>query len=129
MPPFPPSDGQGGVSASQPPPSSSPFQPTSSPLQPPPDNGRLLGIISLIVGIASLPISGCCAIICLPIGLFGMLGGVIGAIFGVLGMRQASRVDEKNPLALWGLIISIVGIVLSLGWFLLSGLAIAMNGL
>lgn len=118
----------GGFAGSSAPPPPDPH-PASPVLPPFPNNGQALGWASLIVGLLSLPIGGCCAFLCAPIGLFGILGGIVGAVLGFLGMRKASEVGQKNVPALIGIIVSIIAVVASIAWFALVGLAIIMDGM
>jgi hypothetical protein len=65
------------------------------------------GVVSLICGIISLP-GGCCCLI-------GWPASVAGVIFGFLGLKSS-----KGNLAKIGIILSIVGLVISIILYILS---------
>jgi hypothetical protein len=75
-----------------------------------PSNG--LGLTSMILGIASIPLA-CC------FGL-GFLPGVAAVVLGFLGKKKADSGEATNRgQAMAGLICGAIGAALSLLWFLL----------
>jgi hypothetical protein len=120
--------GAGGFAGAAAPPPPDPH--TASPVLPPiPNNGQGLGWASLIVGLLSLPIGGCCWIMICPIGPIGLVGGVVGTILGAMGVRKASKLGETNVPALFGLVLSIMAILVALGWIALFGFAIVAESM
>ncbi|MEE6263312.1 DUF4190 domain-containing protein [Plantactinospora sonchi] len=74
-----------------------------------PSGGRdnTFGLISMILGIISLPILLCCS----PLSI---IGGVAAIVLGILGRGKASRGEASNPgQALAGLICGAVAVALS----------------
>jgi len=59
------------------------------------------GLASTILGILSVILS--------PLVIFGALLGVIGLVFGIIQQRAS-----KNKWSLWGIILSALGIIISL---------------
>lgn len=71
----------------------------------PPKNG--LSIAALVLGIISIPAA-------LTVWI-GFIAGVLGIVFGVIGMRQAKRGKaNKRVFAMVGAITGIIGLVLSI---------------
>jgi hypothetical protein len=76
---------------------------------PPPGTGsaNALGIVSLCLGILSIPM-GCCS-------FFGLILPIPAIICGILGMRKADQGLANNKgLAIGGLVTGIVGLLISL---------------
>ncbi|MFW9969016.1 MAG: hypothetical protein ACFFDF_02370 [Candidatus Odinarchaeota archaeon] len=84
--------------------------------------GRTFGIVALIFGIISIPLSIVSAVTGGTLGLFGMpqIGGLIivlgwgiiaiAIIFGILGII----LDDSKGMAIAGLILGIIGLILRL---------------
>jgi hypothetical protein len=74
---------------------------------PNPTSANALGIVSLVLGILSIPL-GCCS-------FFGLIMPIPAIVCGVLGIRKASQGQANNKgLAIAGLICGIVGLIISL---------------
>ena len=73
-----------------------------APAEGPTGAAKVFSIISLVCGIISV-VFGCCG--------WGILFGVPGAVFGII---SKAKCGAKNPLALVGMILSFVGIGLSI---------------
>jgi hypothetical protein len=77
-----------------------------------------MAITGLVLGIVSL-FSVCCCFISLPVSIAGI-------VFSAIGMNQIKK-DPINqlgkPLALTGLILSIVGLVICIIWVAINGMA------
>jgi len=69
----------------------------------------ILGILSLVLPwfTLSVPILGLVAVIC----------GVFGIIISIKDMKKLKETDQKNALPLVGLIVSIIGTIISLPYF------------
>lgn len=75
------------------------------------NQSNVLGILALIFGIASIPLS-CCYI--------GLLSGGAGAVLGFLGMKKADQGLATNKgMALAGAICGGIGVAISLAWIVL----------
>ena len=74
----------------------------SVPAEGPTGAAKVFSIISLVCGIISV-VFGCCG--------WGILFGIPGAVFGII---SKAKCGAKNPLALVGMILSFVGIGLSI---------------
>ena len=74
----------------------------AAPAEGPTGAAKVFSIISLVCGIISV-VFGCCG--------WGILFGVPGAVFGII---SKAKCGAKNPLALVGMILSFVGIGLSI---------------
>lgn len=115
-PPPPPPGGANSDPSSTPPPAATPppVAPAAPSMPPPPvvpmqtkaaSNG--LAIASLILGIVSLVLAAACGA--------GALFGIIGVVLAVLGMNRAKALAGMGRgMAIAGLILSILGIVLSI---------------
>ncbi len=86
-------------------------------------SGGNAGMVAVIFGILSIPGSF------FPI--IGLFFGVVGLIFGIVQFRSSS-----NKWAVWGIVLSAFGIVLSIAFFILafkllsnSGIAQQLQGL
>ena len=74
---------------------------------PNPTSANALGIVSLVLGILSIPL-GCCS-------FFGLIMPVPAIICGILGMRKADQGQANNKgMAIAGLICGSVGLIISL---------------
>jgi hypothetical protein len=72
-----------------------------------PTSANALGIVSLVLGILSIPL-GCCS-------FFGLVMPIPAIVCGVLGIRKASQGQANNKgLAIAGLICGCVGLMISL---------------
>ncbi|MEU3453259.1 hypothetical protein ABZ671_06615 [Micromonospora sp. NPDC006766] len=72
-----------------------------------------LGLVSMILGIASIPLS-CCAFIGIPVG-------IAGAVTGYLGRQKAAQgLANNDGQAKAGLICGAVGAGLSIAWIILN---------
>ena len=80
--------------------------PNFYPNAPAPVPGKTLGIVSLILSIVSVVFACCYG--------FGIIFAIAGVICGILGMKQAKQVGEKNTLAMVGAIISGVFILINI---------------
>ena len=74
----------------------------AAPAEGPTGAAKVFSIISLVCGIISV-VFGCCG--------WGILFGIPGAVFGII---SKAKCGAKNPLALVGMILSFVGIGLSI---------------
>ena len=99
------------------------FSNTSEPAYYSPDNvpapGKTQGIVALILGIISIVLSCCIPYISAPLSIAGI-------VVGIIGLKKAKLVGEKNTLALIGTIISVVGLLI--GIVLLAITIIALIG-
>ncbi len=83
--------------------------------QPTKDPGKVFGIIALVVGILSLPLSSVCVCTCSCFGpSIGLVLAIVGAILGFIGKKKSKEAGFKNTLALVGMILSIASIVIGL---------------
>ncbi len=80
--------------------------------------GRGLMIAGLVLGIASILFGWI-------IPLVGVVAGVIGIILSPIGIKRAKRWHQKHTIGVSGLILSIVGLVWSIIWWI--GYAGAMS--
>jgi hypothetical protein len=80
------------------------------------NTGQGLGIAGLVLGIISIPLAimGCTFIIAL---LFGAVGIVLSAI----GLSQAKQSNGPKGITTAGLVVSIIGSVIAILWFLFLG--------
>jgi len=76
------------------------------------DNQRVMAIASLVIGILNL----CSWFFYYPCGI---LLGIIGVVLGVLGMKSPSL----KTLALFGIVLSVIGLLLAMGIGILRLLA------
>jgi hypothetical protein len=68
-----------------------------------------LGLIGLILGIASIPLAFCCG--------SGLLFGVAGAVLGYMGKQKAAQgLATNGSQANAGFICGIIGVAVSLLW-------------
>jgi hypothetical protein len=80
---------------------------------PNPTSANALGIVSLVLGILSIPLS-CCS-------FFGLVMPIPAIVCGVMGIRKASQGQANNKgLAIAGLICGCVGLVISLTFITLT---------
>lgn len=85
--------------------------------------GKTLGLISMILGIASLVLGLPCSCVCACLGsLLPFCCSVGGIITGALGMKKSSYAGMKNTMALVGLILSIVAIVVCVVFIIFNGI-------
>lgn len=92
------------------------------------DPGKVLGIVSLILGIVSI-VGNCCT--CIPviswIVAFALpIFAIVGLILGIVGMKKSKKAGFKNTFAIIGLIISIVGIIIAIVSIVLSVFGLSM---
>mgnify|MGYP006275698743 CR=1 FL=1 len=80
------------------------------------NTGQGLGIAGLVLGIISIPLAimGCTFVIAL---LFGAVGIVLSAI----GLSQAKQANGAKGITTAGLVVSIIGSVIAILWFLFLG--------
>ena len=78
-----------------------------------------LAIVSLICGILGIPLLVCCGI--------GVFGSIAAIITGFLGRKQASERGVSPTMATIGLILGIVGVVLTIIWWVAFGLSFDTN--
>jgi uncharacterized membrane protein YgaE (UPF0421/DUF939 family) len=83
------------------------------------NSGQGLGIAGLVLGIISIPLAvmGCTFIVAL---LFGAVGIVLSAI----GLSQAKQENGARGITTAGLVVSMVGSVIAILWFLFLGATI-----
>ena len=99
--------------AGSPTPRSSTAAATASPAPRAPNN--TFGVISLVTGILSIPFSVCC------FGIFAFALAIAAIMLGILGSKKADQGQATNKgQARAGLICGIVGVVLGVGWNILS---------
>jgi hypothetical protein len=78
-----------------------------------PTSANALGIVSLVLGILSIPL-GCCS-------FGGLIMPIPAIICGILGMRKADQGMANNKgMAIAGLICGIVGLIISLSFITLA---------
>jgi hypothetical protein len=76
-------------------------------------NNNTLGLIAMIVGIASIPLSCCFGA--------GILFGIAGAVLGYLGKQKAAQgLATNGSQANVGFITGIIGAALGILWIILS---------
>jgi len=80
------------------------------------NTGQGLGIAGLVLGIISVPLAimGCTFAIAL-------LFGAVGIILSAIGLSQARRHNGARGITTAGLVVSIVGSVIAVTWFLFFG--------
>src|SRR6056297_508137 len=80
------------------------------------NTGQGLGIAGLVLGIISVPLAvmGCTFAIALLIG-------AVGIILSAIGLSQARRNNGARGVTTAGLVVSIVGSVIAVTWFLFFG--------
>lgn len=84
------------------------------PAAPAAGRNNTLGLLALIFGIAAIPLSVCCNFLGAPLG-------IAGVVLGILGMNKAKQgLADNRGMALAGLICGAVGVVLSVGFIILS---------
>jgi hypothetical protein len=89
------------------------YQVPGYPMGPNPTSANALGIVSLVLGILSIPLA-CCS-------FFGLVMPIPAIVCGVLGIRKASQGQANNKgLAIAGLICGCVGLMISLTLITLS---------
>jgi hypothetical protein len=89
------------------------YQVPGYPMGPNPTSANALGIVSLVLGILSIPLA-CCS-------FFGLVLPIPAIVCGVLGIRKASQGQATNKgLAIAGLICGCVGLMISLTLVTLS---------
>ncbi len=84
------------------------FNYTPQPEQPQKDGGHGLAIASLVVGIIS--ILSCCCI------YLSVILGVVGVVLAIISKSKSST-GKMETMALIGMILSIIGLVLTIGYF------------
>lgn len=84
--------------------------PSAAPL-PPPSGGNGFAVTGLVLGILSL--------VLFFIPFLGILLGLLGLIFGGVGIGRANRVGKGKGMAVAGLVMGILGLLLGLSWILL----------
>ena len=89
----------------------------NAPVPAPTDPGKTLGIVSLILGILSLPACCCCGFFSYFIVPITSLAGII---CGFMGHSKSKAAGFSNTLATVGMIVSIVMIVLFIADLILS---------
>lgn len=88
-----------------------PPPPYGAPIPPSNSNNNLLGLLGLIAGIASIPLSCCFGA--------GFLFGAAGAVLGYLGKQKAAQgLATNGGQANAGFICGIIGVALSLLWII-----------
>jgi hypothetical protein len=79
-----------------------------------------MAIAALCTGIGGI-------VLCFCYGL-GLIPGALGVIFGFLGMRQtAERGENGRGMAIAGLITGGIGVLLSIGFWILFAIGVSMN--
>lgn len=92
--------------------------------------GKTLGIVSLVLGIASLLIGSVCSCTCACLGgSLPLLMAIGGIVTGAIGLSKAKKAGEKNPLALVGMILSIVAIVIIIIFIIVNAVIGGASGL
>jgi hypothetical protein len=92
-----------------------------APMGPPAQQNNTLGLVSMILGIVSIP-AVCCSIL-------GILAGAAAVVLGVLGMRKAAAGQASNRgQALAGVICGSIGLVLSVV-SIIAGFALNLSNL
>ena len=75
--------------------------------------GTGLAVTSLILGIVTIPLVGCCGLVFLQFsvcsGLFSLPFSIGGAVCGLIGMRQ----EEGKGMAIAGLVLNMIAVVLA----------------
>ena len=101
------------------------------------DDGKILGIVSLVLGIAGL-ICGlfsccCCTCCCLTyvgtvwgliissaVCILGLILSITGLILGIIAIKKSKKCGFKNMIATIGLILSVIAMVITLFIVLLA---------
>jgi hypothetical protein len=93
--------------------------PAGVPQQPQQQGGNGLAVAGLVMGILSL--------VLFWIPFLGILLGLLGLIFGGIGIGRANKVGKGKGMAIAGLVMGILGVLLGLAWiFLLVGTRMRM---
>jgi len=88
--------------------------PAGAPQSPQQQGGNGLAVAGLVMGILSL--------VLFWIPFLGILLGLLGLIFGGIGIGRANKVGKGKGMAIAGLVMGIIGLLLGLAWiFLLVG--------
>jgi len=86
-----------------------PQPPTQPPYQQPPvDPGKGLSIAALVLGICGLVV---------PYG--GFATSIVGLILGIQGKKKSEAVGIQSGIAKAGIVLSIIGIAISIVWIVL----------
>ena len=85
--------------------------PMGAPVPPPQQGGNGLAVAALVLGILSL--------VLFFIPFLGILLGLLGLIFGGIGIGRANRVGKGKGMAVAGLVMGILGLLLGLTWIFL----------
>lgn len=76
------------------------------------DPGKTMGLIALILGIATAVMGLGCTCTCgLCGGSLPLILGIVGIVLSIIGMNSSKKAGFKNSKATIGLILSIVGLV------------------
>ncbi|HEY0001265.1 MAG TPA: DUF4190 domain-containing protein [Actinoplanes sp.] len=87
--------------------------PQGEPYGPPPGGQNTQGLVGMILGIISIP-AACCPYLGIPVG-------IVGLVFGWLGLKKASTgLASNRSQAMAGVICSAVGIVLGIAMLILT---------
>jgi len=91
------------------------------PQQPPPNiPGKGLAIGSLVCGIISLVFAWWSFF-----ALIGLITGIVGVVLGVLGGKKMKMAGFPSGMATAGLVMSIIGTILSAIFFMVCGVCVA----
>ena len=69
-----------------------------------------MAVASLVLGIL--------AFIPIPIPFFGTISAIVGLVLGSLGKKNAAAAGQPTGMATAGIVLSIIGLVLSLVWLI-----------
>lgn len=81
-----------------------------------------MGIAGFILGLLSLL---CCWLGAYPFGWLVVVMGILGIVFSAIGKASGKKRNEKTGLATAGLVLSILGVIFAIMFFMLFGIWVA----
>ncbi len=88
------------------------------------DPGKVLSLVSLIMGIVALLGGTVCSCLCACLGgIVPMILGVVAIILGIVGMNKSKAAGFNNKTGLIGMILGIVAIVIIVVFIIINAIA------